>query len=91
MTAQTAEIMILDGKAFELHTVPLEAYFKLIGWRPSFARGSTANRRGYVARWELFGERLFLTGLCRHELDRSASSDRKLAPDPTHLSRSRII
>jgi len=82
MTAQTAEIMILDGKAFELHTVPLEAYFKLIGWRPSFARGSTANRRGYVARWELFGERLFLTGLFGMSWIVPPHLIGKLAPDP---------
>jgi hypothetical protein len=74
--------MILDGKAFKLHTIPLEAYFKRIAWRPSFARGSTANRRGYVARWELFGERLFLTGLFGMSWIVPPHLIGKLAPDP---------
>jgi hypothetical protein len=62
VTAKIADIMILDGEALELHTTPLEGYFERIKWRPA-CRISTANRRGYVARWEIFGERLFLTGL----------------------------
>jgi hypothetical protein len=63
MTAQTPDVIILDKSPFNLHTTPLESYFERIRWRPSFNRRCTANRRGYVARWELFGERLFLTGL----------------------------
>jgi hypothetical protein len=63
MTAQTPDIMILNAKAFQLYTTPLESYFERIEWRPSFLRRHTGNWRGYVARWEVFGERLFLTGL----------------------------
>jgi hypothetical protein len=63
MTAQTPEIIILNGKAFELHSRPLDSYFERIGWRPRFLRRHTGNWRGYVGRWEVFGERLFLTGL----------------------------
>jgi hypothetical protein len=63
MTAQIPDVMILDGKAFELYSRPMDGYFERINWWPCFLRCHTGHRRGYVARWELFGERLFLTGL----------------------------
>lgn len=63
MTAQTPDIIILDGQAFDLHATPLEPYFDRLGWRPEFSVVSTSNWRGYVARWEVIGKRLFLTGL----------------------------
>jgi hypothetical protein len=81
MTAKIADIMILDGEAFELHTTPLEGYFERIKWRPA-CRVSTANRRGYVARWELFGERLFLTGLFGMNWVVPENLVGRLAPDP---------
>jgi hypothetical protein len=34
MTAKIADIMILDGEAFELHTTPLEGYFERIKGDP---------------------------------------------------------
>jgi hypothetical protein len=82
MTAQVADIMILDGEAFRLHTTPLEGYFERIEWRPSFCRRCTANRRGYVARWELFGELLFLTGLFGMDWIVPPHLVAKLPPDP---------
>jgi hypothetical protein len=81
MTAQIADIMILDGMAFQLHTTPLEEYFGRIKWRPA-CRRSTANRRGYVARWELFGDRLFLTGLFGMSWIVPPHLVGKLSPDP---------
>jgi hypothetical protein len=81
MTAQIADIMILDGEAFELHTTPLEEYFERIKWRPA-RRRSTGNYRGYVARWELFGDRLFLTGLFGMSWIVPEHLVGKLAPDP---------
>jgi hypothetical protein len=82
MTAQTADIIILDGEPFKLHTTPLERYFERIEWRPSFCRRCTANRRGYVVRWELFGERLFLTGLFGMDWIVPPHLVAKLPPDP---------
>jgi hypothetical protein len=81
MTAQIADIMILDGAAFKLHTTPLEGHFERIKWRPA-CRRSTGNYRGYVARWELFGERLFLTGLFAMGWNVPEHLIGKLAPDP---------
>jgi hypothetical protein len=81
MTSQLPDIMILDGEAFELHTTPLREYFERIKWRPACMR-STGNYRGYVARWELFGERLFLTGLFGMLWIIPPHLVGKLAPDP---------
>src|SRR6185295_3289048 len=63
MTAQAPDVIILDGQPFSLQSTPLQQYFDQIKWRPSFSFRSTTNHRGYVARWEIFGRRLFLTGL----------------------------
>jgi hypothetical protein len=82
MTAQAPEIIILDGKAFGLYSTPLENYFKRIKWRPKFTFSSTANYRGYVARWEIFGKRLFLTGLFGNGWIIPNHLYGKLAPDP---------
>jgi hypothetical protein len=82
MTAQTPDIIILDGKAFRLYSSPLERYFRRIKWRPTILRRCTANRRGYVARWEIFGERLFLTGLFGQDWSVPPHLHSKLAPDP---------
>src|SRR6266849_4519538 len=82
MTAQTPEIIILNGKVFGLHTRPLEGYFRRIKWRPAFLGGHSGNWRGYVARWEVFGERLFLTGLFGMYWKIPSRLLGKLAPDP---------
>jgi hypothetical protein len=82
MTAQTPDIIVMNGTAFELHTTPLESYFKRIEWRPSFLRRHTGNWRGYVARWEVFGERLFLTGLFGFGWMVPPNLLGKVAPDP---------
>jgi hypothetical protein len=81
--------MILNGKAYELHTTPLEGYFERVNWRPTFLRRSSANWRGYEARWELFGERLFLTGLFGMEWVIPPDLMGKLAPDPDPFEPSR--
>lgn len=82
MTAQTPEIIILNGKVFGLHSRPLEGYFRRIKWRPTFLRRDSGNWRGYVARWEVFGERLFLTGLFGMYWMVPSRLLGKLAPDP---------
>jgi hypothetical protein len=82
MTAQVADLIILNGEVFKLYSTPLENYFKRIKWRPSFSLFNTANRRGYVARWEVFGKRLFLTGLFGSRWIVPPHLIGKLAPDP---------
>jgi len=90
MTSQIADTIILNEEVFELHTYsPLEGYFQQINWRPSFKGVSTNNRCGYVARWEVFGERLFLTGLFgtywivpRHLIGKRPADPDSLEPPP---------
>lgn len=67
MTGQTPEIIIHQGKAHSLLTLPFEPYIDKRGGHekvfPKLAFRSTANWRGYVARWEVCQKRLFLTGI----------------------------
>jgi len=63
MTAQISDTIILDGKSSRLYSTPLEGYLERTDPRPVFSAFNTAIWRGYVARWEVFDHRLFLTGL----------------------------
>jgi hypothetical protein len=80
--AEAVDTIILDGKAFGLYETPLESYFRRIDWRPTFIRRGPGPLRGYMARWEVFGERLFLTGLFGMSWIFPAHLRGKLAPDP---------
>jgi hypothetical protein len=64
MTTQIPDIIFLNAKPFRLYSTPLEGYLERSDPRPVFNASSTANWRGYIARWEVFDNRLFLTGLC---------------------------
>jgi hypothetical protein len=63
MNRQVSDTIIVDGKSFRLYSNPLEGYLERGDPRPVFAAFNTAIWRGYVARWEVFDSRLFLTGL----------------------------
>ena len=80
--AEALDRIILDGKAFVLDEMPLESYFRRIGWRPTFIRRGPGPLRGYMARWEVFGGRLFLTGLFGMSWIVPSHLIGKLAPDP---------
>lgn len=60
MTAQTPEILWLDGEKRALFADPIEAYFEELGTRPKFRAPHTACRRGYVGQWELKDNKLYL-------------------------------
>jgi hypothetical protein len=85
MSAQIEDIIILDGAVFPLHATPLYDYFQRIGWRPSFSGRFSDHLRGCIARWEVFGERLFLTGLFGLNWIVPLDLRDKLAPDPDPL------
>lgn len=60
-TAQVSDVLIVDGQEFALNTNPLEAQLEQKKWRPpEEAIRSTANWRGYVATWEVKGDKFFL-------------------------------
>ncbi len=63
MTAQFSERLRLDNADVSLCTMPLDDYFTLTGNKPQLAVTSTALRRGYVGRWEITGDRLYLIGI----------------------------
>lgn len=63
MTAQIAEKISIDGETLAMCTEPLADYFKLGGKQPKFAATCTGLWRGYVGRWELLDDRLYLVGL----------------------------
>ena len=65
MTAQTSEILLLDGHFEHLHSCPLDAYLEPRGIdiRAMSNGYSTALWRGYVGLWEVFDNSLFLIGL----------------------------
>src|SRR5215813_12891076 len=73
-----SDIIFLHGETFWLTTKPLDRYFGRIKWWPAFRRGAG----GYMARWEVFGERLFLTGLFGIGWIVPRRLRGKLAPDP---------
>lgn len=65
MTAQTSEILILDGLFEHLHSLPLDPYVEPRGIdiRAMSDGYSTGLWRGYVGLWEVFNGELFLIGL----------------------------
>ena len=63
MTTQIPDIIFLNAKPFRLYSTPLKGFLERSDPRPVFNASSTANWRGYIARWEVFDNRLFLTGL----------------------------
>lgn len=60
MTAQTPDILILEGERHALFTLPLEVYFEERAVRPKFRVPHTGCWRGYVATWEVRDNCLFL-------------------------------
>jgi hypothetical protein len=63
MTAQTPDTIAYRGRIFSLLSLPMGPYFATLPWEQCvFDRESTANQRGYVARWEVAESRFYLTG-----------------------------
>lgn len=63
MTAQISERLLYEGESVALMSNPLETYFAMRGERPAFEANFTALWRGYVGRWEILDDRLYLVGL----------------------------
>jgi len=60
-TAQQAEILLIEGKSYQLNTNPLAGYLAAHPEK-KLARGAqvTSNWRGYTGTWEIKGGRLWL-------------------------------
>ena len=64
MSAQFYDGIMYEGANYGLAATPLEDYFKAhADARPKFTSFNTACMRGYVARWEVRGDKLFLVGM----------------------------
>ncbi len=60
MTAQACEQIVYLGKQYSMYSLPIESYFALQPTSPKFIRLSTDCWRGYLGKWEVRGEKLFL-------------------------------
>lgn len=81
MTAQIAEKLRYQGKDVAMLTEPLSDYFAISGFNPRFVVKSTALWRGYVGRWELVDDRLYLVELNGTLVDGTEASVATLFPD----------
>ncbi|MDR2175063.1 MAG: hypothetical protein LBO82_03890 [Synergistaceae bacterium] len=64
MSAQRQDRIRYEGNDYGLAAAPLEPYFAARPeLRPKFRTFDTGCMRGYIARWEIRGERLYLTGM----------------------------
>lgn len=80
MTAQTPEILIIDGVRHAMRSQPLDEYFQLIGQRPSFSWPNTACFRGYIGTWSIIDDRLYLVDFEGWRPDRSKMALTDLFP-----------
>jgi hypothetical protein len=63
MTAQISEKLIYKGIEYDLFTLPLENYFKRIGFKPKFALTNTSRLRGYICTWQIIDNKLNLIAI----------------------------
>ena len=64
ITAQTPDVIIFNGKKYDLNTNPLEPYFdKFPNKRPEGGVNSTNLWRGYLAYFEIIDKQLFVTDI----------------------------
>lgn len=63
MTAQVAERLEYLGETLSMCSQPLDDFFIAAGQSPRFAFNNTACWRGYVGRWRVEADRLYLTGI----------------------------
>lgn len=81
MTAQFAERLLYQGKEVAMCTNPLGDYFAMGGYTPRFESNCTALWRGYVGRWEIVDERLYLIELHGTLEDGTEASVATIFPD----------
>ena len=63
MTAQVSESLSYEGKTYSMCTEPLGDYFSMGGQNPGFTMMDTSCWRGYVGKWEIVDDRLYLVSL----------------------------
>jgi hypothetical protein len=63
VTAQIPDVLWYEGEKYPLCALPLRDYFDLEGTSPEFAAPSSVLWRGYVGKWEIRDDRLYLIEL----------------------------
>jgi hypothetical protein len=63
MTAQAAETLIYKGEELAMCSTPLDVFLAGSGRDLSFQDRSTACWRGYIAGWEVRGDRLYIVDI----------------------------
>jgi len=63
MTAQISETIMYEGESRSLLSCPLDSYFSLSNTPSLFQMNCTALWRGYIGRWEIKQQRLYLMQL----------------------------
>ena len=82
MSAQMYDKILIDGEERDLAAAPLEEYFRRFPEkRPAFSSFNSGCMRGYVARWEVRGGRLYLTGI--RMVNDTDSTFESIFPDAT--------
>ena len=80
MTAQVADLMVYNGSNYALLCNPLRAYFDGCHIQHPYVSTSSMNWRGYVARWKIADDKLYLSDvngqICtrKHDVDHEPSS-----------------
>lgn len=86
MTAQVADHLTFQGQEYRLFAEPLSLWLnKRRNRNIRFQQISTACWRGYVARWEVLDDRLFLVNISGHFQDGRELSVAELFPDSPEL------
>lgn len=80
MTAQVAERLEYLGETLSMCSQPLDSFFLGAGESPRFAFNNTACWRGYVGRWKIEADRLYLVGISGTLEDGSAVSLEQIFP-----------
>jgi hypothetical protein len=87
MTAQVSDCILIDGQLRPLFVLPLDALLRSMPDGPRFEIQTTDNCRGYVARWKIVNDRLWLAGVKGQleseedkSVDWSSASEREATP-----------
>lgn len=80
MTAQVAERLEYLGETLSMCSQPLDSFFLAAGESPRFAFNNTACWRGYVGRWKIEADRLYLVDISGTLEDGSAVSLEQIFP-----------
>ena len=60
---QLPEIIYIDGLLYTLYTTPLLPWLRTLGSSPDFDRRTPHCERGYIGRWKIEDDTLWLTGV----------------------------